>query len=296
MSDSDAPNGRNYFDALTTAGQRTRSFIYLILLVVVLTFTATRANIDPSWTWNKAVVYGNILQCLKAKAPTEPGCQRVAVRLGTEPAALTWKDVTELANDFDLLLIGEPGAADFTAVNEVKLKEISLAHETMLRKAIDQSVLSIPLFGAQIDYEDLWLVSAVAMVFLLFLLWSSVEQEYRVARHIADRRPNYLELMLITHDRSWLRAGKGASIVRAVCWLVPTIGTAHLLYSADLFSFELSGVLGSTERAIVEYAIEIASFFLLAYLNVRSLLAEMRLQRLLHELRARVPDAAVAVA
>jgi hypothetical protein len=294
--DTEVPGGENYLDALTTAGQRSRSIIYLTLLIVILTFTATRNNIAPSWTWAKSVLYGNILQCLKAPAPTAAHCETLAKKMGKNLATLTWPEITDFANtSFDVLLIGTPGTKEFAEVNALKLKEMRWQHEGMMKKGIDQTSLSVPLFGATIDFEDLWLVSTVSLALLLYFLWSSIEQEHRIVSSIAERKRGYLELMLLSQDRSWLRASARLQVVRSVLWLLPTAIAGYLLFN-DLSGYRLSVILGGGPcRAVIEYGIEVVAVAAVAYLNIRSLLAETRLQGFLHDLAGQLPSAKAAI-
>src|ERR1700719_1730740 len=59
----DRPDGKSYVDAVTAAGQRSRTLIYFILILTVLTFAAERNSYGPDWAEQRYRTREQIYAC-----------------------------------------------------------------------------------------------------------------------------------------------------------------------------------------------------------------------------------------
>ena len=77
----DVPDGKSYVDAAIAAGGRSRTIIYFIVTLVVLTFTSIRNQYDPDWMTSRAEMHQELHTCLTKGNPQHPDCQEILRRM-----------------------------------------------------------------------------------------------------------------------------------------------------------------------------------------------------------------------
>jgi hypothetical protein len=132
------PEGNTYVDAVISAGNRSRNYIYFILILIVLTFTSIRNNYAPDWMAVRVGAYQDLYHCLRADDVKSGDCDELrkrAQRTGLDvssSASFKADDGRELdlagemAHKMDLRIVGKLGDPDFKKNNYITLEEIKL--------------------------------------------------------------------------------------------------------------------------------------------------------------------------
>jgi hypothetical protein len=274
-------NTFDYLDTVTSAGYRSRAIISVVLLLLVFTLTSLRNNYDPAWNYTLIQVYEDLRDCLVQKTFDDPKCTPLKERIEQfEGRPAQTEDVINFAENVEIELTGKYGDPNFLTLNETKIKEIESRYNALIAKDATSDAISIPFFGSIVDYNDLWLVSGVIMIFLLSALYLSLEQERRNAKYIFDRKHSYWDLVVM-NQVLWVRRPRlFAKILLSVVWLMPTFLYLYLFYS-DLDTYDLSVITIGRSRSNLEYFLEGATVALVVYTNLICLLSLHRLRRLI---------------
>ncbi len=197
-SEADTPDGKIYLDAVLSAGRRSRAIISIALILIVFTFTSLRNNYEPDWNYAYIQLYEDLHDCLTQTDLNHAKCGPLKNRIEEvkhRPARAD--DVVEFAHDVEIELRGKYSDADFYSINETKIKELETRYTALSSRDAEDELISIPVLGSQINFNDLWLVSGVLMFCLLYALRASLEQEYRNAKFIVDHKPHYRDLLVM---------------------------------------------------------------------------------------------------
>jgi hypothetical protein len=278
----DAPSGKDYLEAATSAGQRSRAIISVVLILMVFTFTALRNNYEPAWNYTLIQVYEDLHDCLTQNNLGDPKCVALKDRVEKiqgRPARA--EDVVPFADDIEIELRGQYEERDFLSRNDSKIRELEIRYKALIAKDAENEVISIPVLGSQINFNDLWLVSGVLMFCLLYALRASLEQEYRNARFIVERKPLYANLLSMNQVLSLQSdANLIARIIQGIVWIAPSCLYLYLFYS-DCVTYPYNVAIVGQLRTIVEYFLEGGAVFLVIFQNVQCLRAQYKLQKLL---------------
>jgi hypothetical protein len=283
--DEAGPDGSSYVEAVIAAGQRSRAIISVVLVLMVLTFTSLRNNYEPAWNYTRIQVYEDLYDCLSSNDFNHANCAALKMRIevikGRQPVA---SDVKEFADNAEIELRGEFGSGDFRSVNQTKMEEVKKRYEALISKDAEGAAIAIPVLGSQIDFNDLWLVSGVIMFFLLYMLYASIEQEYRNVRFIAEHKRSYLQLVVMNQVLSVLRAQNNpiAASAQKLVWLSPALLYIYLFWS-DLHTYQVSVAFVGRARTIGEYFFEGVTVLAVVYANVRCVMAQAKLQEVLRD-------------
>jgi hypothetical protein len=134
-------------------------------------------------------------------------------------------------------------------------------------KDIDFDTVTVPLLGAAIDINDLWLISGLAMIFLLYFLRASLEQEHRNIRYVIDNKVEYVPVILMNQVLSVLsvRMHLAVRIIEFLVWMIPTFLYLWLLiidystYSVGQIFLENTGLLWAIWPEVV--AVTLVGYF-----------------------------------
>jgi hypothetical protein len=253
---------------------------------MVLTFTSLRNNYEPAWNYERIQVYEDLYDCLKANDLGDAKCAPFRERIGQiEGRPAVANDVTKFAANAEVELRGQYGSESFQSLNETKLDEVKKRYEALISKE-SNAVIVMPVLGSQIDFNDLWMVSGVIMFFLLYMLYASIEQEYRSVKFIAEHKKSYLDLVIMNQVMPLLRV-QGNRVLHRVLYLVQAIIllSPALLYLyvfwSDWDTYEVSLAFVGRLRTITEYFFEGAILVAVIYINIRCLIAQTKLQQML---------------
>jgi hypothetical protein len=191
-------------------------------------------------------------------------------------------DVTKFAANAEIELKGNFGDENFQSLNGTKIKELETRFNALVVKDAEGETVTIPVLGSQIDFNDLWLVSGVVMVCLLYALFASLEQEYRNVKYVAENKPEFLDLVFMYQVSPALRldAKPVITIAQNLLWLTPTALYLYLFWS-DVMTYSLSVAFAGSSRAIVEYFFEAATVVAVIYVDFRCMLSQSSLRKLL---------------
>jgi hypothetical protein len=282
-NDDAGPDGKSYVDAAVAAGQRSRTIISIVLVLMVLTFTSLRNNYEPNWNYTRIQLYEELYDCLKANDFGHARCAPLRERIGQiEGRLAVADDMTKLAANAEVELRGQYSSEDFPSLNETKIDEVKKRYETLISKE-SNAVVAIPVLGSQIDFNDLWMVSGVIMFFLLYMLYASIEQEYRSVKFIAEHKKSYLDLVIMNQVMPLLRVhgNRVLYVVQTIILLSPTWLYLYVFWS-DWDTYEVSLAFVGRLRTIIEYFVEGTIVVAVIYVNIRCVRAQAKLQQVLH--------------
>lgn len=161
------------------------------------------------------------------------------------------------------------------------LERIKFKIDAFEKRDIEFYTISIPLLGSFIDVNDLWLVSGVVMLFLLYLLGASLEQEHPNIAYILENKKSYVNLIAMNQVLSVLTIGVSRFVkaVEIFFWLTPTFLYLYLLYE-DLTDFKVGLIYLPKYHTVIIAIVETTIVLLVAYLNVRCLRWHLRVRDL----------------
>lgn len=291
----DRPDGKSYVDAVTAAGQRSRTLIYFIVILTVLTFATERNDYSPDWVSLRYGLREALYTCyvreqcydldkrliesglVGRSGPFQYGRQRASKALGIDFESLRPKPNTNPAP----AAIGN-SAAPGTELDNWPRRELVLTTEALIKRDMDNNTITLPVLGSSIDINDLWMASGGMMFFLLYFLRTSQKQEERNIKYIQARKKEFDDLVVMTQVLSphSLEVGTLGKMVEWGFGLMPSFLYLYLAVQ-DWRSFDLSILyLGQTET-FVEYAIELLLVGFVVYNNVQCLMNQQNIRKLI---------------
>jgi hypothetical protein len=285
--DDSGPDGRSYVDAVVAAGQRSRTIISIIIVLMVLTFTSLRINYEPAWTYLQIQLYEDLYDCLKQNNLADDRCTPVRIRISDmEGRVAQADDITEFAGNVDIKLRGQFGTDQFTTLNATKINELDARIKALVEKDTTGAVISIPVLGSQIDFNDLWIVSGGVMLCLLYMLYASIEQERRNVEFIASEKKQYLTLMFmnLVLPSPQMQENAASTFIKRLAWLSPSLLYIYFFW-ADLYYYYFSFVLLGRQRSVIEYCVETIFVLFGIYYNILCLNAQTKLERAVFKAR-----------
>lgn len=285
-----------YVSAVAAAAERSLRVIYFILILVILTFASIKNNYDPGWMLTRAQRQQDLYNCLKVNDIKSPDCARIkvrAIRAGyaerKESGELDYK-ILKMAADGGWNLDGELGTETFPKKNEFLISEIGKRATQYSIKVVDLYTITIPLLGSSIDINDLWLISGVVMMFLLYLLRASLEQERRNICYVRDRKSEFIDVVVMSQVLSVLSVKMNPvfRVIEGAIWLTPTFLYIWLL-CIDYSTIQAGQLLLEGYGLLFSVLPEFLAVVLVGYFNVRCLMSHFAIRNLIGPLLSTNP-------
>lgn len=175
-----------YLDAVIKSGERTRTVLYIFVLILVGVFFAgwnTRPGNITTWRFERML---DVLVC----------------QFDNYDAKICG-DAAEYAERRHFPIsryrtaVKDSGSA-WNAKQEV-VKELEKRTEDLMRRELDVHVITLPILGITIDSNDTWIISNFVLLFLLVVLRASINRELdnlrRAARYARDAIKRELLIM-----------------------------------------------------------------------------------------------------
>jgi len=154
-------NFKPYLDNVSNSGGRTRSFVYVLILINICILAAVLNSIAPAWDDKRRENLNIALLCFS---------------LQQKPHECT------AAIDY-----AERGGFDFVAkgsstdrrsqIEEVK-RQLRSTIDAYHKKDIDENAFNIPVFNVPLDVNDIWVLSGLFNCYLMYLLVVCFDREY----------------------------------------------------------------------------------------------------------------------
>lgn len=281
------PDGKDYLATLFSSGQQSRQIIYFILIVIALTFAATRNGYSPDWMGHRVAVFQELATCLDGEKMNAAHCAPLKTRmtqLGFGPNKQGKYDVAGYASTFGISIVGGFDDASFLESNKAASDEIKARVAEFVRRDTDFFSVTIPALGITLDTNDLWLVSGGGMSFLLFLLSSSLHQEARNLTYIARYWPGFARIGAMNQTLSYRAVGSSSAyeVVRSIFWFIPTILYIYIILS-DWQTSTVSTIYLGRCHSNLEFLCEVGILFVVIVLNWRCLSRQRELENLVRQ-------------
>jgi hypothetical protein len=300
----DSPDGKSYVDAVTAAGQRSRTLIYFILILTVLTFATVRNSYEPDWVGQRYQTREQMYACyFRNECPDALDKRLVKAGLMPEhPSDVQRRTALKGAAkilDIDLESLrpakrdanpSPPAESSAPAdVDNWNRREFTLMIEAMIKREADNDTITLPLLGSSIDINDLWIVSGGMMFFLLYFLRTSQKQEERNIRYIQARTNEFDDLVAMNQVLSphSLDVGLLGKILEWGFGLLPSFLYLYLAYE-DWSTIDVSTLYVGRTETFWEYAIELLLVGVVIYNNVRCLMNQQNIRNLIRPAYARL--------
>jgi hypothetical protein len=288
----DRPDGKSYVDAVTAAGQRSRALIYFILILTVLSFATVRNDYAPDWVQRRYQTLEEVYAChllndctdfekrlVKAGNLGENPCDKEKRKALQIAACLLKIDLEKLGRQAKPAASTAPVDADIDNWNR---REFKVKVDALIKRDTDNDTITLPLLGAWIDINDLWIVSGGMMFFLLYFLRTSQNQEERNIRYILSNKREFMDLVAMNQVLSPHAIGLGL-VGKSVEWcfgLLPSFLYVYLAY-LDWDSIAVSFLYVGKCRTYVEYGLESLLILFVIYNNVMCLWNQDRIRNLI---------------
>jgi hypothetical protein len=249
-----------YLEAATISSDRTRATIYVLVIAVVIIFTAYRQTIYPGWIDARLLKLQTAAACLKAKIENTPQCV---------PAVKYSKDFLYVERGTELL---------FKHRFESDLKEqISI----LLKLRTEALSLRLPFFGVAMDVNDLGVIGGIFLASILYILnawlYREVDNVNRAMKKVAtltgNEKKEHLEHLLMTQV---LASRKGITL--GVFFLLAGVLVVHgFVLRSDITTRSTAGALQGEGWALFETVLD--GFFYIVVV-ILSLLCGYRQRKL----------------
>lgn len=185
-----------YLDAVNAASQRTRSTVYVLVAILVLTLTAYRNTSNPDWIDARLAHLQLASACFDKGERYRSGCSD----------ALAYSEKFLFTGRTHELLSG----------NEFR-KELTEQINTFIRQRTEALSLRLPFFGVVIDMNDLGMITGIFLAFVLYVLYAGLDREVdnlersinKAGQGTPSQKEERLELLLMTQ---MLASRKGVTL------------------------------------------------------------------------------------
>jgi hypothetical protein len=306
MPGPDRPDGKSYVDAVTAAGQRSRALIYFILILTVLTFATERNNYAPDWMQQRYQTREQIYACYTRNectaaldkrlftaglVPEHPSGdqRRTALQSAAKTLDIDLESLRPAKRDTNPAPPAESSAPSGTDADNWNRREFTLNIEAMIKRDTDDDTITLPLLGATIDINDLWMVSGGMMFFLLYFLRTSQKQEERNIRYIHAHKDEFDNLVAMNQVLSphSLDVGPLGKMLEWGFGLMPSFLYLYLAYE-DWGTLDISFLYVGRTETYVENAIELLLVGVVVYNNVRCLMNQHNIRELIRPAYSRL--------
>lgn len=300
------PDGKSYVDAVNAAGQRSRTLIYFILILTVLTFAAVRNSYEPDWVGQRYKTREEVVSCI-IRSDCRDFDDRL-IKLGWIPKPpseaqknTSWEIQRNNARQRAAKVLGvdwgslqtakQNGACTpgCTEPDNWNRRELTLTIEALIKRDIDNDTIALPLLGSVIDINDLWIVSGGLMFFLLYFLRASQKQEERNVGYIRNNMSAFDDLVAMNQVLSPHALDVGP-VGKALEWIFGLLPSFLYVYLAalDWCSIDFSYLYIGKTKTYVEYGVEIILIILVVYNNVKCLMNQQNIRTLIEPAYARL--------
>jgi hypothetical protein len=299
----DRPDGKSYVDAVTAAGQRSRTLIYFILILTVLTFATERNDYAPDWLQQRYQTLEAVYAChlLNDCADLEKRLVK-AGKLRKNSSDDEKRKASQIAAgilEIDLEKLGQPAKLAAPAasaapagadIDNWRRREFSLEIETMIKKDTDNDTITLPVLGSSIDINDLWIVSGGMMFFLLYFLRASQKQEERNIRYIQARKNDEFDDLVAMNQVLSPHSLDVGLFGKTLEWGFGLLPSFLYLYLAavDLVTLDISFLYVGRTETFVENAIELLLVGAVVYNNIHCLVNQQNIRELIRPAFARL--------
>jgi hypothetical protein len=199
---------KTYVDIVTKAGDRSRSVIYVCLIVTFCIAATILNTYVPAWNNARFIKIQTALVCWEQKT-----------------VSAHCADAIEYAGfrGFKLLT----GNGDFVSKDSEVVRELKKRVDDLSEKDLNQNSFTVPFFNASIDVNDLWVLTGGVVTFLYFLIASCLAQEVEALALAAKYaiNPYKAELLLSTGV-----LGRHSALLRGgIVLFLPLLVTAYAL-------------------------------------------------------------------
>jgi len=149
---------RPYLDAVTKSGDRTRTFIYILVIINFCILAAVLNGIAPDWNDVRLERLNKALDCLM-----------------TASQDTTCKPALEYANIRGFQYLTDTSNKPLTTE---ALRQLKKRIDHYQDKSVDENAFQIPLFNVLLDVNDLWVLSGLLNCYLMFFVVGCLEREY----------------------------------------------------------------------------------------------------------------------
>jgi len=178
-----------YLEAVSESGGRTRTFIYVMILVNFCILAASLNSIGPDW---------NDLRLEKLKIAL--ACFDLSTKDSECNQALNYAT----QRGFEL---SEKGKNTLPITETTEQLKISI--NNYIQKSIDENSFRIPVFDVPLDVNDLWVLSGVLNCYLMFVLVICFDREYDDLKLGVKNSQSTEDLELILSTQMFGRSSNG---------------------------------------------------------------------------------------
>jgi hypothetical protein len=145
-----------YLDAVIKSGDRTRNFIYVMVLINFCVLAATLNGVAPNWDDTRLATLDIALNCLISKS-TDSACAN----------ALEYANI----RGFDNLAPDNP--TDKEAERQLRVRI-----DRYQQRTVEENSFNIPLFNVPLDVDDLWILSGLLNCYVMFFVVACLDREH----------------------------------------------------------------------------------------------------------------------
>jgi len=256
-----------YLDASMRASQSTRSTVYVLVVAVVIIFTAYRHTITPAWLDARLFQLQTASACLREKQEnTEPCLQAI-----------------KYSRDF--LYVGRGNELLYKTEFKEELEE---QINVFIRLRTEAMSLRLPFFGVVMDSNDLGLVGGIFLASILYILHAWLYRDVNNLKRAKakttdlppDKRKDLLEQLLMTQV---LTSRRGLTVGVFLLLLSVVVMHAFVLWS-DLTTFGIAATLQGVKGARLETILDVMFFGFVCILSGLCARQQWKLDRSVDEL------------
>jgi hypothetical protein len=268
-----------YLEIVSKSGDRTRLFVYVLILINFCILAAVLNSIAPAWDGKRATALNSALLCITVEYKLD-GCN----------AAI---DYAEL-RDFDFHPKGT--ASDVNLQKDELKRQLKVTLDAYHKKDIDENAFNIPVFNVPLDVNDIWVLSGLFNCYLMYLLLVCFEREYynlKLAEaHLLSR--DDMELLLATQMLGRSPQKKPAYVLDKI-FKISIILAPILLHSRVVWRYYsvfpiLEDLVGKT-YAILIMALCLLTLILLLYLGCRAFIKAIEIDRVVSNIEKQLQGA-----
>jgi hypothetical protein len=270
-----------YLESVTRSGERTRTIIYVTLLVLFFIGCGIRDFDWPSWDEQRLHIMLDNFGCVAGTGPASADCDRL---------------LADYANQgLDFAAPAGVNPSDGKSQRDLALHVYERRVIELMKKDLRGYSLEIPLFGVYLDGNDLWLVSGGLMSLLLLILAAHIERELanyeKAAAACLNKTCHDNLVMAQVFVLPGERSGRSAFTRHAfyiVFFTLPVLLNLYVIrsdLSARNYAFNLRMI--GPFWVHVEYALRFATVAIVAYLCWRCYRLTIELQTFVVALASR---------
>jgi hypothetical protein len=147
-----------YLDAVIKSGDRTRNFIYVMVLINFCVLAATLNGVAPNWDDTRLDTLDIALNCSISKR-TDGACA----------TALEYANTRGFHNLID---------QSDSLTNQETVRQLRVRIDRYQQRDVDENSFNIPLFNVPLDVNDLWILSGLLNCYVMFFVVACLDREH----------------------------------------------------------------------------------------------------------------------